>query len=77
MLRACVLDLKGSWDEHLLLVEFSYSNSYQASIQQRPLECEVGDYVFLKVMFKRGVTRFDKWGKLSSRYIGLLRYSRG
>ena len=32
MLRACVLDLKGSWEEHLPLVEFSYNNSYQASI---------------------------------------------
>ena len=28
MLRACVLDLKGSWEEHLPLVEFSYNNSY-------------------------------------------------
>ena len=33
MLRTCVLDLKGSWEEHFLLVEFAYSNSYQASIQ--------------------------------------------
>ena len=32
MLRACVLDLKGSGDEHLPLVEFSYNNSYEASI---------------------------------------------
>ena len=32
MLRACVLDLKGSWEEHLPLVEFSYNNNYQASI---------------------------------------------
>ena len=32
MLRACVLDLKGSWEEHLPLVEFSYNNIYQASI---------------------------------------------
>ena len=32
MLRACVLDLKGSWEEHLPLVEFAYNNSYQASI---------------------------------------------
>ena len=30
MLRACVLDLKGSWEEHLPLVEFAYNNSYQA-----------------------------------------------
>ena len=32
MLWACVLDLKGSWEEHLPLVEFAYNNSYQASI---------------------------------------------
>ena len=32
MLRACVLDHKGSWEEHLPLVEFAYNNSYQASI---------------------------------------------
>ena len=106
---------KGSWEEHLPLVEFAYNNSYQASIQRapyealygspcrsplcwtevressitgpdlirdtsekvslirqrlltaqsrqksyadvrhRPLEFEVGDHVFLKVMPKRGV----------------------
>ena len=28
MLRACVLDLKGSWEKHLPLVEFSHNNSY-------------------------------------------------
>ena len=38
MLRACVLDLKGSWEEHLPLVEFTYNNSYQASIQMTPYE---------------------------------------
>ena len=122
---ACVLDLKGSWEEHLPLVELAYNNSYQASIQMtpyeapyrspacwtevgerpsmspglvrdtsekvdlickrlttaqswkksyadrrwRPLEFEVGDHIFLKVMPKRGVVRFGKQGKLSSRYI--------
>ena len=30
MLRACVIDFKGQWDEHLPLVEFTYNNSYQA-----------------------------------------------
>ena len=129
MLRACVLDLKGKWDEHLPLVEFAYNNSYKASIQmapyetlygrscrspicwknvgkrsitgpdlirdtsekvgliwkclltaqsrqksyadrrRRPLEFEVGDHVFLKVMPKRGLVGFDKRGKLSPRYI--------
>ena len=32
MLRACVLGLKGNWEEHLPMVEFAYNNSYQASI---------------------------------------------
>ena len=127
--RACVLDLKGSWEEHFPLVEFAYNNSYQASIQMapyealygrpyqspicwkevgersitdpdlirdtskkvdlirkrlltaqsrqksyadrlhQPLEFEVGDHVFLKVMPKREVVKFGKRGKLSSRYI--------
>ena len=130
MLQACILDLKGSWKEHLSLVEFAYNNSYQASIQMEPyevlygrpcrslvrwievggrtttdpelvrdtsekvdlilkrllttqsqkkryvdrwrwpLEFEVGDTVFLKVMPKRGVVKFSKWGKLLSLYIG-------
>ena len=38
MLRACVLYLKGSWEEHLPLVEFTYNNIYQASIQMTPYE---------------------------------------
>ena len=38
MPRVCVLDLKGSWEEHLRLVEFNYNNSYQASIQMAPYE---------------------------------------
>ena len=42
MLRACVLDLKGSWEEHFPLVEFSYNNSYQASIQMTPYEALYG-----------------------------------
>ncbi|GKG19270.1 putative reverse transcriptase domain-containing protein [Tanacetum coccineum] len=33
MLRACVIDFKGSWDVHILLVEFSYNNSYHSSVR--------------------------------------------
>ena len=129
ILRACVLDLKGSWEEHLPLVEFAYNNSFQTSIQmepyealygrpcrspicwtevgehsitgldlirdtfekvdliskhlltaqskqksytnrrRRPLDFEVGDQIFLKVMPRRGVIRFVKRGKLAPRYI--------
>ena len=42
MLRACVLDHKGSWEEHLALVEFAYNNSYQESIQMAPYEALYG-----------------------------------
>ena len=42
MLRACFLDHKGSWEEHLPLVEFAYNNSYQVSIQMAPYEALYG-----------------------------------
>ena len=32
MLRPCVIDFKGSWDDHLPLNEFSYDKSYHSSI---------------------------------------------
>ena len=54
--------------KHLLTAQ-SQQKSY-ADRRRRPLEFEVGDHVFLKVMPKRGVVRFGKWGKLSPRYIG-------
>lgn len=37
MLRACMLEFKGSWEDHLHLVEFAYNNSYQASIGMVPI----------------------------------------
>ena len=40
-----------------------------ANRRRRPLEFEVGDHVFLKVMTKKGVVRFSKRGKISPRYI--------
>ena len=33
MLRSCVIDFKGSWDDHLPLIEFAYNNIYHSSIQ--------------------------------------------
>ena len=38
MLRACVIDFKYSWDDHLPLIEFSYNNRYNSSIQKAPYE---------------------------------------
>ena len=38
MLRICIMDLGGSWDDHLPLVEFAYNNSYHSSIEMAPYE---------------------------------------
>ena len=36
LLRSCIIDFKGSWDDHLPLIEFSYNKSYHSSIQMAP-----------------------------------------
>ncbi|GJR43482.1 putative reverse transcriptase domain-containing protein [Tanacetum coccineum] len=85
MLRACVIDFGNSWVKHFPLVEFSYNNSYHASIKvapfealygrkcrspRKPMEFQVGDRVMLKVSPWKGVVRFGKRGKLNPRYVG-------
>nr|GEZ83338.1 reverse transcriptase domain-containing protein [Tanacetum cinerariifolium] len=42
MLRACVIDFRKEWEKHLPLVEFSYNNSYHASIKVTPFEALYG-----------------------------------
>ncbi|GJY23513.1 putative reverse transcriptase domain-containing protein [Tanacetum coccineum] len=42
MLRACVIDFGNGWVKHLPLVEFSYNNSYHASIKAAPFEALYG-----------------------------------
>ena len=54
--------------QHLLMAQI-WKKSY-ADVRRRPIEFEVGDHVFLKVMPKRGVVRFGKRGKLSPRFMG-------
>ncbi|GJU66592.1 putative reverse transcriptase domain-containing protein [Tanacetum coccineum] len=58
MLQACMIDFGNSWDRHLPLVEFSYNNSYHASIKAAPFEALYGR-----------VIQFGKHGKLSPRYV--------
>nr|GEV81920.1 putative reverse transcriptase domain-containing protein [Tanacetum cinerariifolium] len=65
MLRACAIDFGNSWDRHLPLVEFSYNNSYHASIKAAPFEALYG-----RKCRSPGVICFGKRGKLSPRYIG-------
>ena len=52
-----------------LLTAQGQQKSY-VDVRCRPLEFEVRDHVFLKVMPKRGVVKFGKRGKLSPRFIG-------
>nr|GFB66431.1 putative reverse transcriptase domain-containing protein [Tanacetum cinerariifolium] len=74
MLCACAIDFGKGWVNHFPLVEFSYNNSYHATIKAVPLEAlygrkcrspvcwtEVGEAQIL------GVVRFGKRGKLNVR----------
>ena len=42
MLRACVLEFKGPWEDHLPFAEFAYNNSYHSCIQMAPFEALYG-----------------------------------
>nr|GFA85174.1 putative reverse transcriptase domain-containing protein [Tanacetum cinerariifolium] len=57
MLRACAIKFGKGWVNHFPLVEFSYNNSYHASIKAAPIEALYG------------VVRFGKRGKLNPRYV--------
>ena len=42
MLRACMMDFKGNWVEHLPLIKFAYNNSFQSSIGMTPYKALYG-----------------------------------
>ena len=42
LLRSCVLEFGGNWEDLLPLVEFTYNNSYQATIGMAPYEALYG-----------------------------------
>jgi hypothetical protein len=42
MLRASILHFDKSWDKCLSLAEFSYNNSYQASLKMAPFDALYG-----------------------------------
>ena len=75
MLRACMLSWKGSWEDHLPLVEFAYNNSYRASIRVAPYEaCCMGVYVFRSplcwdVVSKRSLDGPIGYGRLMIKYM--------
>ncbi|GKB32108.1 putative reverse transcriptase domain-containing protein [Tanacetum coccineum] len=51
MLRACVMDFGGSWDVHLLLVEFSYNNNYHSNVRCAPFEALYGRKCHLPILW--------------------------
>ena len=42
MLRACVLEFQGSWDDYVTLIEFAYNNHYHSSIGMAPYKALYG-----------------------------------
>ena len=62
----------GLIQKHLLMSQ-SRQKSY-TDRRRQPLEFKVGDHVFLKLMPKRGVVRFDKRGKLELESVDTVAY---
>ncbi|GKB37669.1 putative reverse transcriptase domain-containing protein [Tanacetum coccineum] len=70
MLRACVMDFRGSRDVYLLLVEFSYNNSYHSSVRCAPFEALYGRKYHSPILWaEKGVVRVGKKGKLAPRFV--------
>ena len=57
MLRAYVLDFKGSWVKYLPSVEFAYNNNYQASIGMAPY----------KALYRRRCRTLICWDEVGER----------
>jgi hypothetical protein len=56
MLRACALQHGGIWDKSLSYAEFSYNNSYQASLKMSPFEV-----VRPKNLYKKKNNKINIW----------------
>ncbi|GJS77949.1 putative reverse transcriptase domain-containing protein [Tanacetum coccineum] len=67
MLRACAIDFGKGWVNHLPLVEFSYNNSYHASIKAAPFEALYGRKCRL---LKRGLSLGLRLG--TTQFLGLV-----
>ncbi|GKD32660.1 putative reverse transcriptase domain-containing protein [Tanacetum coccineum] len=92
MLRACVMDFGKGWDRHLLLIEFSYNNSYHTSIKAKPFEAlygrkcrspicwaEVGDAQLIGLEIRRKPLEFQVGDKVMlkvSPWKGVIRFGK-
>ena len=55
ILRACAIDFKGSWDDHLPLIEFENKNNYHFSIKM----------ALFKALYGRGCSSPVGWFEVS------------
>nr|GEZ24902.1 putative reverse transcriptase domain-containing protein [Tanacetum cinerariifolium] len=72
ILRACVLDFRGSWDVHFPLVEFLYDNFYHSSCERLKAACDRKKSYADKRRkpLEISVVRFRKKWKLAPRFVG-------
>nr|GEX43080.1 putative reverse transcriptase domain-containing protein [Tanacetum cinerariifolium] len=77
MLRAYVIDFGKGWVNHLSLVEFSYNNSYHASIKAAPFKALYGRKCRLPICWTKvgeaqllGSSTFWKTGEAKPKYVG-------
>ncbi|GJS74229.1 putative reverse transcriptase domain-containing protein [Tanacetum coccineum] len=72
MLRACILDFRGSWDVHLLLVEFSLT-MFISCVSWDPVEASCKETTVkisqIKVALERCGNALGKIGMLSTRFV--------
>lgn len=58
MLRACVLDFQGSWEDNIMNMKISFNNSFHASIWMEPYE----------VLYGRKCRSLLYWSDLSDKW---------
>ncbi|KAL0352231.1 UNVERIFIED_CONTAM: hypothetical protein Scaly_1611800 [Sesamum calycinum] len=42
MMRACIIEFRGNWDDHIPLMEFAYNNSFHSSVDMALYEALYG-----------------------------------
>jgi hypothetical protein len=67
MLRACALKHGRSWDKSLPYAEFSYNNSYQASLKMAPFEALYGRKCRTPLYWNQTGEMSSIWSKNSPR----------
>nr|GFC99821.1 putative nucleotidyltransferase, ribonuclease H [Tanacetum cinerariifolium] len=64
MLRSCALERTCNWDDYICLVEFSYNNSWHASIKCAPFEMLYGRKCHAPICWDQVGERFIEGPKM-------------